>query len=699
MDAVKRARKPKQQPEKAVTHDEADAKSFKRRTGLSTGESDGVVERCRKHIEASYNFDRQNRLEAEIDLQFVAGDQWPQAIKARRKNHQMLIVNKLPQVVNQIVNPVRQADISIKVKGIDDTGDPQMASIYDQIISDIQYKSDAKQVYTNGNEHQVKCGIGWWGITTEYVKQAGFEQEIRLKKVENPLSCYPDPGAKHPTHRDGMQFAIVEMWPRETFKRKWPKARAMDSVDVPNNAPSSAFQWNTQEAVGVAEYWERVEATCTIVQTEDGEIIDITELSEEEVDQIDAETPIVNQRSYPDYKVFKYVVTGVEVLEKKVAWKGSYIPYIRANGSETPLKSGTYRFGVVRFARDPQQMLNFYRTAAAEALAIAPKTPWVVTDKMVGKYLPEWQTVNQDNKPFLRYEVDPLAPTQRPERPQAPDVPTALFTESNIASDDIKSTTGVYDASLGARSNETSGRAINAREAQGDTANLHYEDNLMSALIHTGVVLVDLIPKVYDTERIIRLTGDNGKEQSVRINRVLYSMDGEDVLENDISQANFDVRVTVGKNYLTQRVEVLNAMAEMAKSNPNPQAQILLNYLMVKNSDWPEAEKIAGYFRNMVPPNILADPNDPNAPKPPSPMDDPVTVAGIEKTSAQIDEIKQRSRKTAAETVKILAETDVLDGQIDGQFGGQPLNEESGEPQEAPQAPPKGFVGGSLTLQ
>lgn len=692
---------------KPYTSDEEKRKNdtaFKRRTGLTSKQSEDVVSRARRHIEATYQFERRNREEMEIDLQFVAGDQWPEAVKAARANRPMLTINQLPQFVAQVVNPIRTADIGIKVQGVDDVTDPKLAAIYDQLIDEIEYRSNAKQVYISATEHQVKCGIGWWRICTDYADDDGFNQEIYIEKILNPLSVYCDAGAVKPTKEDAMAIAVVEQWPKETFKNKWPKASSMDSVDVPSNSPSSGFNWATEDYVAVCEYWEKEPKTVTRAQLENGEVVDITDLGDDELEQLEAESPIVATREVETHQVVKYVVSGKEVLEKRVEWKGKHIPLVPVVGAETPLKQGYMRYGVVRFARDPQQLMNFYRTATAEAIALAPKTPWVVTDGMINKHQAEWNTLNQANRPYVRWTPDEKFPSLKPERPGAPDVPMALINEAQFAAEDMKRVTGIHDASLGARSNETSGRAIGMREAQGDTANAHFEDNLVNALTHTGRILIDLIPKIYDNERVVRLTNPQGKEEPVRINRVLYSFQGKPVLENDLSAAKFDVRVTVGKNFLSKRVEAVASMLEFAKTMP-PNAQVLFLDLIVKNSDFPGAEELAKRLRSLVPPAALADPNDPNAPKPPDPMDDPNVVANLEKISAQIAEMQQRTRKTWAETQKTLAETDLLDGQIDQQFAGIPLmgNEagpgpQQGQQQAAPK-PPKGFQGGSMMLQ
>ena len=245
----------------------------------------------------------------------------------------------------------------------------------------------------------------------------------------------------------------------------------------------------------------------------------------------------------------------------------------------------------MRFARDPQQMYNYNVSAATESIAQAPKSPYLVTAEMVKPYKAIWNTANTSNRPYLPYKPDPKSPGAMPQRLPAAEPPVALWEAARQAAEDMQATIGIYDAGLGQRSNETSGRAINARQRESDTANFHYADNLAHSLTHAGRILVDLIPKIYDTQRTIRIMGEDDAEDFVEINQVTHAEDGEPILLNDLSHGRFDVRVSVGPSYATKRIESAESM--MAFAQANPQAAPLIADLIAKNSDWPGADKMA----------------------------------------------------------------------------------------------------------
>ncbi len=610
---------------------------------LSANEQAAIVKEAREFIEDSWTHDRDNRRDSASDLSFLAGNQWPDAIRREREaaNRPMLTFNRLPQFVRQVTNDIRQAEFSIKVAPEDDGSDPELARIYDGLIRQIQYQSSARHVYAQAAEHQASCGIGWFRICCEYPDDSAFNQEIRIKGIRNPLSVYDDAGAVEPDRSDAMKRAIVEVWPKKAFKAKWPKAQDV-SVDVPtnDNTNDGAFFWATTDTVRVAEYWRKVPVKKTIALLSSGETIDITGKGEAELGYF----PIERTREVESHRIESYIVSGSEVLSGPSEHPGSYFPIVPVIGGEFPLENRTYRYGVIRFARDPQQLYNFYRTATAEAIALAPKAPYVATADQIGPYKQMWDTSHTTNRPYLLYKPDPNAPGTKPQREAPPALPAALMQEAQIASDDMKNVTGIHDAALGKQSNETSGVAIGRRQMESDVANYHFADNLHRALEYAGRVLIDLIPKIYDNERVIRLMGesDDTKEEFVPINRVVMGMDGVPVTMNDLSAARFDVRVKVGKSYTTRRAEAADSLLQFVGAVPA--AGQVAGDLIAKNFDWPGADELAKRLRNLVPPQVLVDPKKPETQPPPDPI------------AQQMQELQMRGAQ--AEVAKLNAEVE-----------------------------------------
>lgn len=578
---------------------------------LSKDEAHDIVVEVRNAMQEAWEYDRDNRQEAATDLAFLSNNQWPQSVRRQRELEQrpMLTINRLPQFVRQVTNDIRQSDIAIKVVPEDDRSDPALAKIFDGLIRQIQYQSSAKHVFATAAEHQAACGIGWFRITSTYADDMAFDQEIRIERIRNPLTVFYDPAAILPDRSDARWIAVTEMMPRKAFSQKYPKAAHTD-VDRPRDTNDRPFFWTMTDGVRIAEYWRKVPVEREIAQLPDGSVVDISTWDQGVRNMMLA--PGARVRRVKSHKVEQYIVSGSEVLEGPHEWAGKYIPLVPVVGGEFPLEDKTYRYSVIRYARDPQQLYNYARTSMAESMALAPKAPYLVTPAMIGNYKAIWDTANKTNRPYLPYDPDPQAPGASPKREHPPEVPAAMIQESQIAAEEMKATTGIFDAGLGARSNETSGVAIGRRQAESDVANYHFVDNLEYSLTHAGRILIDLIPKIYDNERVLRILGDQpGQEEFVKINQVVYSMDGQEHVINDLSAGAFDVRVTLGRSYATRRQEAADKIEAFLRTMPPPQAALIVD-LLAKNLDFPESDEIARRLRATIPPNIALDPNDPS---------------------------------------------------------------------------------------
>jgi hypothetical protein len=562
-----------------------------------------IVQEAQERLEAAWIQDRENREDGFMDLKFLAGDQWPNEIRLQREaqNRPCLTINRLPQFVNQVANAVRLNPPGIKAIPAGGEATAELAEIYSGLMRQIQYRSNATNVLANAVYGAVACGIGHFRLVTQYADEDGFDQEILIKRIQHPLSVFWAPGAAEPDRSDSEYCLISEMIGRKEFQKRFPDAAMTDFMAPEDLNAESGLYWATRDAVRVCEYWVKRPHERTIARLAGGETIDITEVEPKELRGL----PIVAERKVRSHKVEHYLLSGEEILEGPNQWAGRHIPIFPVIGSETPLETKVIRSGLIRFSRDPQQLYNFWRSAAAEAIALAPRAPFVATPSMIAKFKGQWDTQNTVSRPYLLYEPDPDVPGGRPMREPPPDVPSALINESGMASDDMKATTGIYDASLGAQSNEISGIAIRARTGQGDISALHYQDNLMATLNHLGRVLIDLIPKIYDSERSVRIMREDETHLPVRINVPVMGVNGKPMLLNDLSQGAYDVRVKIGPSYATRRAEAADSMLQFIQAVP--QAASVAGDLITRNMDWPGADEIADRLKRMLPPQVTGE--------------------------------------------------------------------------------------------
>lgn len=586
----------------------------------------------------AWEADADNREEAYNDLRFLAGDQWDTRAKTEREYYRrpVITINRMGQFVRQVTGDMRLNPTSIHVQPVDDYADIEKAEIFEGLIRQIEHCSGALNIYAHAFECAVGIGVGHFRIVTQYEKDAVDRQEIRLKRILNPLSVTWDPNAVEIDRSDADFCFVSELMSVRAFKQKYKDA-VLD--EFPREERYNNLFWREGDFIRVAEFWHREPYKRTLALTIDGQTIDITGIPQKDLKFIPLATDDDGKprtRTFTDYRVKQYIVSGREVLSGPNEWAGCHIPIIPAIGTEIPLDEVTVRHGLIRWAKDPQRLYNYYRSSQAELIAQQPRAPWLVTPAMIKKFESLWNTANSNPLPYLPYHPDPSAPGARPERMAPPAASSALWQEAAIASDDMKATTGIYDASLGAKSNETSGRAIMARQREGDVGSYHYFDNFKMAIKRAGEILLDLIPKVYDTDRVIRIIGAETEEmQPVRVNHVIP---GLNEVMNDLSVGKFDVRVSSGPAFSTRREEARESMTALIQAAP--QLTPLIADLWVEAMDFPKAKEMAERLRRAIPPGILED-----QPQQPDPMQEEMArmqMAGLEAdvTKKQADGMK-----------------------------------------------------------
>lgn len=524
---------------------------------------------------------RENRELMIDDQKFLAGDQWPDEVKAARKGRPIQTINRLPAFVDQIVGDARQNKPSIKVHPAED-GDEDVAEIYAGLIRNIEVESNADYAYDTAIEHSSSFGFGAWRITTDYCDAMTFDQDIKIERIVNPMSVLFGP-AFQPDYSDAPYVFMVESITRDEYNRRWPKAD-LTTFDSGKSDPN----WQNGEMVQVAEYWYKHYEPATLYLLQDGTTT--TNAPPEK-------SMIVSSRPTEIVSIRMCVLSGAEILEEKTDYPGKYLPIIGAQGKEDMVDGKRILRGIVRFAKDPQRMYNYWRTIDTEQKALAPRAPVLVTAEQIDGHEEHWKRALTGNLPFLTYNNEQGAPM--PQRLNAGLPDNGAERAAMLAVDELKSTTGIFSASLGEQGNETSGRAILARQREGDTATYAYIDNLGRAIRHSARVIIDLIPHIYNTERVIQVMGVDGQKTLERINATME--DGSKV--NDLTTGKYDLVVTVGPSYATKRIEALNNMVEIAKMNPA--IMQVAGDLMVKAMDWEGAEEIADRLKLMLPPQIL----------------------------------------------------------------------------------------------
>jgi len=551
----------------------------------------GVIEEAKEFLRFCSDNDSNNRVEALDDLKFAGGDQWPVEIQNSRllESRPYLTINKIDAYCRQITNQQRQQRPRMKAHGMNNDSDEKVAEIITGICRHIENQSDADSAYDNAFDFAVRMGWGFWRITHDYPRPDSFDQEIYIKRIENPFMVYFDPNSNEPDGSDAEKCLITEVISKEAFRKMYPGADDGGGF-TPRGTGDSQSEWITREDIRVAEYFYTERKRMKLLLLSDGTTCYEDEKPKETVMQ-DAGIYVVSKRETIKKQIKWCKLTGMQILEQR-DWAGSYIPVVPVYGQQLIVDSKKKKFGLTRMAKDPQRMYNFWSTALTESVALAPKAKFLLAEGQDEGHEMEWNQANIKSMPVLRYKQTDsegrTAPVPTRIQPEPP--PAGMVTALQGLDGDLKAVVGIYDPTQLPNGNQ-SGKAINGMQQQTDMTNFHYYDNLTRSIRQTGRIIVDLIPHIYDKERVLRIIGADGKGELVTLNQPGVDDQGVEKVLNDVTVGQYDVVMETGPGYASKRAEAFDSMVQMLSVDPT--LMQTAGDLIFRNSDFPGADIIA----------------------------------------------------------------------------------------------------------
>jgi len=555
------------------------------------GDYDPIIDEAKDFLKLCNDADTMNRQEALEDLKFVNGDQWPVELQNSRnlESRPILTINKLDGYCRQVTNQQRQQRPRIKVHGTNSQAQEKTAEVIEGMTRHIEVNSNADNAYDTAFDHAVRMGWGFWRVTTNYVSEDSFDQEIYIDAIDNPFTVYFDPNSERVDGSDAERCLITTMMSKEKFRKLYPKCDDGTSFTQRGTGDAQS-EWITKEDIRIAEYFYVQRESATLYQLSDG-----TSKFAEGSDFFKrlemAGLEIVDKR--PSYKrtVKWKKLTAIEVIEER-EWPGTYIPVVPVYGRHVVIGDKKKKFGMVRHAKDAQRMYNFWQTTITESVALAPKAKWIMAEGQDEGHENEWAGANVKSYPLLRYKQTDIdgQPAPPPQRLQPEPPPTGVMAAAQSINQDISTLMGIYDPSQQLPGN-MSGKALNGQQQQVDLTNFDFYDNLTKSIQHTGKIILDLIPHVYDSQRVMRIIGPDGKPDLVGINQPQQDAQGVYTVMHDMSVGKYDVVMDTGPGYNSKRQEAVESMVDMLKVDPALMQQA--GDLIFRNMDFPGADIIA----------------------------------------------------------------------------------------------------------
>lgn len=599
-------------------------------------DDDDIMFEARERFRLILDWEGEFRSQYADDNKFVHGDsdnhwQWPASMYADRGDKPSLTVNKTRQHCLQIINDAKQNKPEIRINPVSDEATKASADVYEGVIRHIEYMSNASVAYDTATEHQVHGGIGWWRVIVAYEDDDSMELACRIERVKDAMTIYMDPDIRELDGSDARYAFVVDDVARDEFESRYPEYA--DRIPQGGTAgPVLEGGWLDDDHVRVAEYFRIVEIDDYLHQLPDGSTIRESELNERNT-FTDLDRLSLRRRHLRTKQLQWLKIVGGVIVDRQIEI-GKYIPLVRVIGEEAIVEGKLERKGHVRALKDPQRIYNYWASSAVEQVALQSKSPYIAAAESIETFQKYWDNANTEDWGVLPYNAfddqgKPLPPPQRQEPPQ---MAQAYVVGMQHAQQDLMFASGQYQPTLGQASptQETSGKAIALRQRQGDNATYHYVDNLAIAIRFTGRVLLDLIPKVYDTPRILRILAPDGTVDRVQLNprqpNALMTMPQPNAAQAQNSggiapptpqQAlaasvvrifnpavgKYEVQADVGPAYATRRQQAFDAFLQICTTAP-----AVLQYagdLLFKNADFPLAEELAERMQRMVPPQAL----------------------------------------------------------------------------------------------
>ena len=603
---------------------------------------DDIVKEAQERYDRAHEYQSVAHRHYVADMQFANGDddnkyQWSDNVSAGRQSQgrPALTVNKTRIHCLQIINDARQNPVQVRINPVGDDATYEAAQIYEGIVRHIEYISNAQQAYANATYCQVMGGIGYWRVLVDYMHDDTFDQEIYIRRISDPTSVFMDPDIIQADGSDAKWAFLFYELTREEYEAEYGASDDPDDANLNNaaltlNSPTTSGPGyrTTDKHVQLVEYYRVGKKDDRLLQMHEGTVVRESRLPDGMLDQLEKAgiTPM-KTRDIEEPAVEWFLIADNKIIDRK-DWHGRYIPIVRVPCEEVVIEGKLDWVSHVRHLRDPQRLYNWYTSQAAEFVALQTKAPYIAVAESIEPYLNDWENANVENQAVLLYKGrdasgNEIAP---PSRLPPPQMAQAYIEGLKISQAEMMMATGQYQAVMGEPSNETSGKAINARQRQGDNATYHVIDRLASAIRYTGRIIVDLVPKVYNVERVMMIMGEDGSQTQVHVDPNAPQphqttldpnqpppqpdMNPQQDPDQQRQQAlrtifnpkigRYAVVADVGPSYATKRQEAFNALSQVISQNPAAFAAI--GDMWAKVADFPSADEMATRLKQGLPP-------------------------------------------------------------------------------------------------
>lgn len=580
--------------------------------------------------------------------------QWEPEIIQRFGKKPRYTFDEANPIVDDVLGEMMSSDFSIRVSPSGTVASKQTAMIYEGLIRTIENISNATYIYNRSARIMVGTGLDGWRVVQAFRDDNSFQQDLLLRSIPDfQNSVWFDPGAVEQNMEDAEEAWVLTSMTKRDYDKRWPEGSGMS---VGKNITQQVYFNKKPDEVVVAEHLYKVRKKRELALMSDGSVFVMDADFDRVLDDLaKRDITLVRTRTREYSTVYQRIFDGSDWLGNAKETVFSYVPIIPVFGNFRISESKVIYWGIVEKIRDAQRVINYSESRRIEEGALAPRGKiWMTKEQATSPDVKQTlQTLNTNMDPVQFYDFVDMQPV--PQYMGSPTSNQGLVETTASAQGFIQRTSGTFDEARGAAPAHRSGEAVNLLQKKSDNPKRKWFQSMEIAIQHTAKILIAAIPKVYDVQQELVLTGYDGTTDVVTIKkRVKDEQSGQIIELNDLSKGTYDVVCSSGPAFASKQQETVTTINEMAAIDPSILAigaDILLNNISAPGIDKiAERKRLEMVNAGVIPPSQLTSDEkkmlEEKAKQPPQMS--PIDQANLKIAQAQEEDIKGKNAERMA---------------------------------------------------
>jgi hypothetical protein len=521
--------------------------------------------------------------------------QWEPEFIYKRQDKYRGTFDKVTPIINGIHGEIVKADFDARVRPAGGTATQELAKTYDGLVRNIETISNASHVYAQAARDMIVSGIGGWEIRVDWADGDSFDQDFLIKWIPSfEDRVWIDKNSTMQDASDANHAFIIDNISKEKYKKMFPEGSCMS---VGNDRSADVYT-HKAEGIEIGRILYKKPFTKKLVMMTDGSVYEddedfqavVDELAEQGIEIAKNPDGSPKQRDKKTFKVYSRLFDGGGFLTPEQETVFSGIPII-PNYLNFAIREGKLIYkGNVEPLMDAQRSYNTFRSREIEDIALTPpEVIWATRDQLSNPSdlaAVEKMSVSQQRVYLYTKDADVPGP---PVRDRAPVISPGLQQSIQNSLDDIQTTSARSPLMSGDTDGVLSGVAIEKLQNKGDSLTIQVFRSMEIAICRTVRLLVDGIPKLYDSTAQKRILNEDGSYELIELNKKTVDLDtGKTVTLNDLSQGKYDVTCSSGPSFKNRQQESVRALIELSNAVPGvgeASADILLNNVATPGVD------------------------------------------------------------------------------------------------------------------